>query len=137
MEVLVEKKMEMQAEQDSNAMSYNKANAVSRTVSKSSRLYKNSSWDLVDAEKEDDFSYESLKDEQLPKELKGKSKVEIKTYVEKKAKAREKLQHEIATLNLKRRNYVAKQNNDATNNLENAMIKALKSQAEKKNYNWE
>ena len=55
------KKMEMQAEQDSNAMSYNKANAVSRTVSKSSRLYKNSSWDLVDAEKESDFSYRRFK----------------------------------------------------------------------------
>ena len=131
------KKMEMQAEQDSNAMSYNKANAVSRTVSKSSRLYKNSSWDLVDAEKESDFSYEELKDSELPEELKGKSKSEIKSYVENKRKAREKLQNEIAALNLKRRDYVAKQNNETSNSLENAMIKALKSQAEKKNYSWE
>ena len=49
-------RMEMQAEQDLNAMSYDKANAVSRTVSKSSRLYKNSSWDLVDAEKKPEDS---------------------------------------------------------------------------------
>ncbi|WP_296386129.1 vWA domain-containing protein [Winogradskyella sp.] len=130
-------KMEMQAEQDMNAISYNKANAVSRTVSKSSRLYKNSSWDLVDAEKEDDFSYENLKDNQLPEELKGKSKTEIKSYVEKKRKARKKLQNEIVTLNLKRRNHIAKQNKNAKNGLENAMIKALKTQAEKKNYKWE
>jgi len=130
-------KMQMQAKQDSNAMSYNKANAVSRTVSKSSRLYKNSSWDLVDAEKEGNFSYDELKESELPKELKGKSNTEIKSYVEKKRNTRKKLQNEIATLNLKRRNYVAKQNNDSTNSLENAMIKALKSQAEKKNYKWE
>jgi von Willebrand factor type A domain len=131
------KKMEMQAEQDSNAMSYNKANAVSRTVSKSSRLYKNSSWDLVDAEKEEDFSYEDLKQSELPIELKGKSKAEIKSYVEAQSKTRIKLQDEIAALNLKRRDYVAKQNTNASNSLENAMLKVLKTQAEKKNYKWE
>ncbi|WP_178985942.1 VWA domain-containing protein [Winogradskyella helgolandensis] len=130
-------KMEMQAEQDSNARSYNKANAVSRTVSKSSRLYKNSSWDLVDAEKEADFSYDEIKDSELPEELKGKSKSEIKSYVEEKAQLRKKLQDEIATLNLNRRDYIAKQTKDSSNGLESAMIKALKSQAEQKNYKWE
>jgi len=130
-------KMELQAEQDSNARSYNKANAVSRTVSKSSRLYKNSSWDLVDAEKEDNFSYDDLKDSQLPEELKGKSKTEIKSYVEKKREAREKLQKSIAELNVKRRDYVAKKSSDNDNGLESAMVKAIKTQAEKKNYKWE
>jgi len=130
-------KMKMQAEQDSNAMSYNKANAVSRTVSKSSRLYKNSSWDLVDAEKDANFSYDVLDEKQLPKEFKGKSKSEIKSYVEKKRREREKLQNEIATLNLTRRDYLAKQNKDSQNELESALIKALKTQAQKKNYKWE
>ncbi|BAO75097.1 hypothetical protein [Winogradskyella sp. PG-2] len=130
-------KMEMQAEQDSNAMSYNKANAVSRTVSKSSHLYLNSSWDLVDAEQEANFSYEDLDEKQLPEELKGKSKAEIKSYVEKKRKERKMLQKDIASLNLKRRDYVSKQNKTSNNGLESAMIKALKFQAEKKNYKWE
>ena len=83
------------------------------------------------------FLIEDLKESELPEELKGKSKSEIKSYVEKKRKAREKLQNEIATLNLKRRDFVAKQNNDSANSLESAMIMALKSQAEKKNYSWE
>ncbi|EDP72422.1 hypothetical protein FBALC1_15012 [Flavobacteriales bacterium ALC-1] len=131
------KKMEMQAEQDSNARSYNKANAVSRTVSKSSRLYKNSSWDLVDAEKEDDFSYDDIKDSQLPQELKGKSKAEIKSYVEKKRKARETLQKAIAELNMKRRGYIESKTKDSDNGLENALIKAIKVQAKQKNYKWE
>ncbi|SDS62059.1 vWA domain-containing protein [Winogradskyella sediminis] len=130
-------KIEMQAEQDSNARSYNKANAVSRTVSKSSRLYTNSSWDLVDATEEANFSYDDIKDSELPKELKGKSKSEIKIYVEDKAKQRKKIQEQIAILNLNRRKYIAKQNKAANNDLESAMINALKSQAEQKNYKWE
>jgi len=129
-------KMEMQAEQDMNARSYNKANAVSRTVSKSSHLYMNSSWDLVDAEDEANFSYDDLKEEQLPKELKGKSKSEIKSYVEKKRKKRKALQDEIAELNIKRRDYIAKKSTDSENGLESAMIKSIKTQAEKKNYKW-
>lgn len=130
-------KMELQAEQDSNARSYNKANAVSRTVSKSSRLYTNSSWDLVDAEKEDDFSYDNLKEEELPKELKGKTKTEIKSHIETKRKEREKLQQTIAELNVKRRDFISKKSTDEANGLESAMVKAIKTQAEQKNYKWE
>lgn len=130
-------KMELQAEQDSNARSYNKANAVSRTVSKSSRLYKNSTWDLVDAVEDVDFSYEELKENDLPKELKGKSEAEIKSYIKKKRIEREKLQESINDLNIKRRDYITKQSKDNTNGLENAMIKALNAQAKKKNYTWE
>ena len=129
-------KIEMQAEQDLNAMSYNKANAVSRTVSKSSRLYKNSSWDLVDAEQDENFSYEELNDSLLPEELKGKSNDEIKVYVEKKRKERETLQKSIAELNIKRRNYIKNKSKDSDNGLENALIKAIKAQAEQKNYKW-
>jgi hypothetical protein len=130
-------KMQLQAEQDSNARGYNKANAVNRTVSKSSRLYKNSSWDLVDAEEEKSFSYDDLKDEQLPEDLKGKSKDEIKSYIEKKRIERKKLQQEIAELNIKRRDYVSSKSTNTNNGLENALIKAIKAQAKLKNYRWE
>lgn len=130
-------KMELQEVQDSNARGYNKANAVSRTVSKSSKFYKNSSWDLVDAEQEADFSYEELKKEQLPKELKDKSVAEIKTYVEKKRKERELLKTQINELNKQRRDYIASKTTKDSNGLENAMINAIKSQAKLKNYSWE
>ena len=84
-------KMETQAAQDSNAAGYSKENAVSRTVSKGSHLYKNSSWDLVDAEAEEDFSYDKLKNEDLPENLKGKSTAEIKAYVKKQKVARNRI----------------------------------------------
>lgn len=130
-------KMEMQAEQDTNAREYHKANAVSRTVSKSSRLYKNSSWDLVDAEKEENFSYDDLKPSQLPEELKDKSKTEIKSYIENKRKEREKLQQEIAELNIKRRLFIANNSSEENNGLENALLNSIKVQAKNKNYRWE
>ncbi|MCA0133429.1 vWA domain-containing protein [Winogradskyella alexanderae] len=129
-------KMELQAEQDSNAQSYNKANAVSRTVSKSSRLYKNSSWDLVDAELDENFDYKKLKSEELPKELKNKSETEIKSYLKEKRTERELLQSKISKLNIKRRNYILENSDKSNNGLENAMIEAIKSQGKRKNYTW-
>lgn len=129
-------KMEMQAAQDSNAAGFSMENAVSRTVSKSSHFYKNSSWDLVDAEAEEDFSYEKLKNEDLPENLKGKSTTEIKAYIEKQKDARNRIQEEISELNKQRRKFIANQKKDHSNGLENAMISALKKQAKKKDYTW-
>ncbi|WP_034061221.1 vWA domain-containing protein [Lacinutrix jangbogonensis] len=129
-------KMKLQAEQDNNAQGYSSANAVSRTVSKSSHLYKNSSWDLVDASKDKAFKYETLQENELPQELKNKSASEIKKYVATKKKARDTIQQKIQELNSKRKDYILKANKDNSNGLENAMIKAIKSQAKAKNYTW-
>lgn len=130
-------KMEMQAEQDVNAESYSKANAVKRSVSKSSRLYKNTSWDLVDAIEENEEAIETLKEDELPNELKGKTKSQIKTYIANKKAERDSIKQQIQELNTKRKDYVLKQQNKTKNGLENAMIDAIKTQAQEKNYKWE
>lgn len=127
-------KMALQAEQDSNAYSYGKANVVSRTVSKSSHLYKNSSWDLVDALEEEIITIDEVKSDDLPKELNGKSKKELEEYVEKKKIERKQINDEIQLLNKKRKEYLSSKK--TKNQLQNAMISALKSQAKKKNYQW-
>jgi len=62
-----------QAAQDANAAELDEVVSVKRAVTKSGRLYKNSKWDLVDAEKEKDFSYDKLEKKKLPKELQAKS----------------------------------------------------------------
>lgn len=129
-------KMELQAEQDTNASLYSKANAVSRTVSKSSHLYKNKTWDLVDAEAEESFKYDDLENKQLPEVLKGKSKTEIKVYVAKKRKERERIQKEIQDLNNKRKLFILDHKKENANGLENAMTKAIKEQAKRKRYSW-
>jgi hypothetical protein len=126
-----------QAYQDANAYEMEESVAVKRAVSKSSRLYKNSSWDLVDAVEDDEKAIDKLDDEALPKELKGKSKQEIKEFLAKKQEERTKIQKEIQTINAKREAYIAEQQKDQRGELENAMVKAIKKQAGKKNYTWE
>ena len=130
-------KMAMQAEQDKNAKGYSDANAVNRTISKSSHLYKNDSWDLVDAEAQKSFNYDDLKDRDLPKVLQGKSKSEIKSYISKKREERVTVQEEIQQLNEKRRVYILSQEKENNNSLESAMVNAIKTQAKQKNYKWE
>lgn len=129
-------KMALQAEQDTNAMGYSEENAVSRTVSKSSHLYKNSTWDLVDAEKEKGFKYENLKKDELPQELKNKNVSEIKAYISNKRQERKTIQKEIQQLNEKRRQFIKSNDSKNENGLENAMIKAIKTQAKEKKYSW-
>ena len=130
-------KKRVQHEQDDNAAEYSKANAVSRTVSKGSHLYTNSTWDLVDAEKEADFSYDELKKDELPQELIGKNTSEIKKYLESKRIEREEIQKQIMELNEQRRKYISENTKETSNGLENAMVQAIRKQAEKKNYSWE
>jgi von Willebrand factor type A domain len=131
-------KSEMQAEQDANASSVNEEIAVKRAVSKSSGLYKNAQWDLVDAAKDKAFDYEKVKKEELPAALKEKSSGELKNYVLQKTKERENIQQKIKELNAKRNAYIAQENKNKppSNSLNNAMINAIKAQAKAKNYSW-
>ncbi|MEK6151973.1 VWA domain-containing protein [Flavobacteriaceae bacterium 3-367] len=131
-------KQKLQMEQDANAMDMEEATAVKRAVSKSSRLYKNSQWDLVDAVAEEELDISDIKTDDLPEELKGKSEKEIETYIEGKKTERSKIQKEIQELNKKREAYIAKhQSEEATGELENAMLTAIQKQAAKKNYKWD
>ncbi|MBB4805858.1 hypothetical protein HNP38_001130 [Chryseobacterium defluvii] len=97
----------MQLVQDKNAEVQSASNAVERTVAKSKKnAYKNDHWDLVDrAEKDADF-ITKVKEEELPAELKGKSKEEVKKAVAAKASERGKVQKEIEELSKKRQDYI-------------------------------
>ncbi len=131
-------KIRQQSDQDSNAMEMEEAVAVKRAVSKSSRLYTNASWDLVDASKAEDFDIDKIKKEQLPTDLREKSKAEITSYIAAKKRERSDIQKEIQDLNSKREAYIASQKKDNDKGeLENAMITAIQKQAAKKNYRWE
>lgn len=133
-----ESKMRLQSAQDSNATELEEVVMVKRAISKSSKMYKNKSWDLVDAEKEKDFKYSKLDKKTLPKELQNKSTEELKAYVKKQRTKREKIQKEIQELNKKRTAYITEKRKASSSEetLDSAMIKAIKKQAEKKNYSW-
>ena len=100
-----EKKRNQEA-QDQNAQGVSSANYAERAVSKSKAAYKNESWDLVDKMKDDKEAISKIKQEELPSELKNKSKEEIKIYVEQKSKEREAIQKEISELAKKRQDYI-------------------------------
>lgn len=124
--------------QDSNAESLDEVVIVKRAVSKSSRLYDNSSWDLVDADKKEKVDYAKIEKKKLPKELQNKSASEIKNYVKKQSEERAEIQQKIKELDTKRRNYIAKKQQEGSkdNELNNVMVKAIKRQAKLKNYTW-
>lgn len=127
-------KKEMQSAQDSNARSYGEENKVERAISKSTHAYKNSSWDLVDAAKEDEQAIAKAKDEDLPMEMKGMTATQRQVYVKEKATERKQIQDEIQILNKKRQEYIVvntpKEVSDSM--LDAAMIKAIKEKAKLK-----
>ncbi len=133
-----EQKKEAQSTQDTNAESYGMANKVERAVSKSSHAYKNSSWDLVDAAKEDESVIAAAPAKQLPAEMQGMSIEQRKGYVTQKANDRKKIQNEIQELNKKRQGYIATQSQKESEDtmLDAAMIKAIREQAKSKNLVW-
>lgn len=100
-------KKNMQISQDINAASMSQSNAVERAVTKAKKeTYKNDSWDLVDKMEKDKEYLNTIKNDDLPENMKGKSKTEIAKIVEEKSKERSLLQKEIAELSKKRQEYI-------------------------------
>jgi hypothetical protein len=130
-------KMSQQATQDANASSINAEIAVDRAVSKSSDFYTNSSWDLVDGIANDSVKVDELSESELPQALKGKSKEQILAFVKEQQKKRKEIQQKIRELSTKRKAYIAEKSTaKGKNDLESAIIEAIKKQAARKNYTW-
>jgi hypothetical protein len=131
-------KKDQQAVQDNNAAHYGQANKVERAVSKSSYAYENSSWDLVDAAKDNEKVIAETKEEYLPNEMKGMSVEQRKAYVKEKSAERAKVTKEIQDLNSKRKQYISEQSVTKTENatLDAAMLKAIREKAKTKNLSW-
>jgi hypothetical protein len=132
-------KKELQQTQDKNAESYSKSNKVERTVSKSSHAYKNSTWDLVDAAKDDEKIISEARRDDLPEAMKSMTVEQRKEYVNKKSAERRQIQSEIQTLNKKRQDHIAANTPQTAKDsmLDAAMIKAIKQQAKTKDLRWE
>jgi von Willebrand factor type A domain len=129
-----------QAAQDANA-STNAVSATTRAMSKASRLYDNSSWDLVDGTKQGKVKVESLKDEDLPEELRGKSAEERKAVLEAKEKERTALQARIQQLGQERQKYLAGKQKELAaegkNTLDKAILESVHTQAKAQSFTLE
>ncbi len=111
-------KKEAQIHQDANASSKSSSNQAERTIAKGSAVYKNSSWDLIDAVEEGNADISTLKDDDLPEELKGKSEEEIKVFLEEKKEDRLRYQQNISKLATERENFISEERKKNTENSE-------------------
>lgn len=131
---------ERQVAQDAYAVKEESSGAsVERAVSKASAYYRNPSWDLVDAIRDKKVDLEKLKEEELPEEMRDMTPEERKAHVAANAKRRKAIQEEISKLNEERKRYVASEmkkrsESGAEETLDQAMIKALREQAERKKF---
>lgn len=128
-----------QSRQDANAASYGVSNVTERIVSKTSSFYSNAEWDIVDASKEKTFDVTKIKEEDLPAELKGKTREEKEKYITVKKEEREQIKKKIADLNRQRVQYITEKQKTPgdTGSLDAAMLKAIKEQAVKKKFEFE
>jgi hypothetical protein len=131
-------KKDQQRVQDSNAAQYGKANEVERTLSKSSKVYSNSSWDLIDASKDNAKIITDTKTDDLPQEMRSMTVEQRKNYVAQKAADRARIQAELQTLQKERRKYIETHTSaaDKTASLDATMIKSLKEYGQAKNLSW-
>lgn len=101
-----EVKKQNQMDQDQNAKSMSSANYAERVVSKTSKAYKNKSWDLVDLISEDESELDQINMSELSSGLQNKSKEEIKTIALQKKNEREVIQKKMTELAQKRQAYI-------------------------------
>ena len=134
-------KMHLQAEMDSKNYTLNKSAAAKRVAVKGqTNIYKNESWDLVDATvaaKSDDM-INTIDMRSLPDNLQDKSRGELKKIVSEKGKQRTAIQKEITAVNAKREIYLSEARKKISAaktgaTLETAMEKIIKEQARQHN----
>lgn len=124
-----------QVTQDSNASRLGVQSCSSRIVAKGTALYSNASWDLVDAAMSEDFSWDSLRSQDLPEELRGMSQPERVAFITSKREARESIQSEIENSSEAREQFIQKTLADNESaGLGQAMRKVIREQAMAKGF---
>jgi hypothetical protein len=101
----------------------NKSVGLKRIAVKGKKeLYKNDSWDMIDASSNDSMYYAKVDMKTLPDSLKNKSRAELKQVIQKKTAERGMIQKSIETINTKRENYIAAEKAKAANKNNNATL---------------
>lgn len=132
-------KKEKQVAEDMKAEAQGSAYASKRYLSKGSKVYKNSSWDLVDASKEKEFSLQQIENEALPDSLQNLDEGQLKIKIEELSAERKKLKAELSDMNIKRSQYISsiKDSTGQENPLEKAIIEGLRKQASLKGFTFQ
>lgn len=131
---------ERQMAQDQNAAGLSLGSATQRAVSKSSAMYDNRDWDLVDAKK-GGKDVAKMPEADMPEPLRAMKPAEREAFVEQKAKERAELQAKIQSLNTEREKFVKaeqkKQAEGGAKTLDAALIESAKTAATKQAFTFE
>ncbi len=130
---------ERQKAQDTNAEDAADGADVNRAIQKKNHTYRNDKWDLIDAIDGEKVKLEDVKAEDLPEDLRKLTKEELKKKIDELRKERKELKEKLTELEKKRNEFVAKERKknaekDGKESLDEAMIKAIREQAGKKNF---
>jgi hypothetical protein len=131
-------KAKRQKEQDDRTAAESVALLAKRAESKSSGLYSNSQWDLVDAVKDGKVELDKLDSKQLPAPMVAMKPAERQEYLKEHASKREALQKNIQQLTEARNKFVTEKQRElaekSVNTVDDAMIKAIRKQGESKHF---
>jgi len=130
-----------QAAQDANAARMSSSAAASRVSAKASGLYRNGSWDLVDASNGEKFDIEKIAEEALPENMRSMNKEERLAYIDEMEERRGGIQAEIKEVSAKQRAHVQeemkKQSLSDKSSFDHAVRASMRAQAEAKGFKFE
>ena len=131
-------KAKNQSEMDVANVSMSKAAGLQRIVVKGRKeLYKNESWDMVDASANDSLYYQKVDMKTLPDSLKNKTRAQLKEVIRSKTAARTLVQQQIEALNKQRVDFISaeRKKNSVNNNstLESEVERIIRVQAKRFN----
>ena len=130
--------MARQAKADASSAQLSPKVALERAQLKSTKNYRNDSWDVVDAVNNSGKFLDQVSDDKLPIELRGKTLAEKQKIVAANAAKRADLKAKIAKLEAERNTFLAaeraKQNSATAPSLETELMKTTKQVAAKKGY---
>jgi Mg-chelatase subunit ChlD len=126
---------------DRDAESRAPASAAERAASKAGGLYRNESWDLVDAVNNKNVDLDKLKPSDLPEDLKTMDTKQQREYLEQKSRERQQLQAKIQDLSKRRDAYVdgklKASGKKTADGFDAQVLNTLKEQGQKKGITFE
>ncbi len=126
-----------QVQMDLANVTVSKSAGIKRIQAKSSKVYSNAQWDLIDAKMKDKEVFKKMDKKVLPDSLQNKTTAELEKLVDEKSKERTIIQKEIAQATTKREAFInaEKAKNASTKNpsatLETEVEKIIRAQAKR------
>ncbi len=128
---------ENQQRQDENSAAMNSAAVAQRAQTKGGKLYRNT-WDLVEANQQEDFELSGIAEEDLPEVLREMTLEELQSYLEELAERRVEIQNQISEVGQKRDAFMVeemkRQAIDESKSFGHVIRKAVREQAATKGF---